>query len=301
MERPVLFLYTSYRTGGTAFASAFNTDPTSMLFIDPLNAALSDLESARAASSNDWHSNHPANLKYFENYLPLFEQRAMDSFPNLSEFRYRNSSAEFKNQLVQYLGDLSNAALIQGKLPVFKLEQLKGHVNLLRKNFPEALHIGLIRNPNDQFRSWLEQSALGNNFFFENALSLINQDTDFFKPSPGLSKANPKDVFETFYSRLVTLRSELDFTHNLFEESSGDLLGKVTSKYYKDKFTFLDKALNTADQQISFEKKFNRMMDNSLSLIKERDGLIKERDGLLNSTIWKFTKPLRGLINFVKR
>ena len=301
MRRPVLFLYSSYRTGGTALISGLNADPTNMIFYDPLNANLSSLKSARDSNSDGWNSNHTAGFNYFENYLPLFEHGTMNLFPDLSEFRFRNSSAEFKGHLIQYLGALIDVSLTQGKLPVFKFEQLKGHVNLLRENFPEALHVGLIRNPNDQFQSWLEQSALGNNFFFDNALSLINQDTDFFKPSPGLSKATPKEVFETFHSRLVTLRSELDFTHNLFEESFGELLGKVTSNFYKDKFTFLGKVFHTVDEQISFEKKFIRMMDNSLNLIKERDGLIKERDGLQNSTIWKFTKPLRGLINFVKR
>ena len=308
MERPVIFLYTSYRTGGTALLSAFNADSTYLTFYDPLNGHLSRLESARDANSGNWNSNHPADIKYFENYLPLFEQGTMNLFPNLSEFRFRNSSVEFKDHLVQYLGALTDVALAQGKLPVFKLEQLEGHVNLLRENFPEALHVGLIRNPNDQFQSWLEQLVLGNSWFFDNALSLINRDADFFKPMPGLSEANPKDIFETFHSRLVTLRSELDFTYNLFEDSFGDLLGKITSNFYKDKFTSVVKGFNTVDQQISFEKKFNRMMDNSLKLTKERDELTKERDELtkerdelLNSTIWKFTKPLRVLVNFVKK
>ena len=301
MRSPALFLHTSYRTGGTALLSALGKDPTNMIFFDPLNAGLSSLETFRNYSSTDWHSNHPQNFKYFESYLPLFEQGTMNLIPDLSEFKFRNSSANFKDQLVKYLGALTDFALSQEKLPIFKLEQLKGHVNLLRENFPKALQVGFVRNPNDQFQSWLEQLALGNNFFFDNALSLINQDTDFFKPSPGLSKATPKEVFETFHSRLVTLRSELDFTHNLFEESFGELLGKVNSNFYKDKFTFLGKEFHKVDPQIPFEKKFTRMMDNSLNLIKERDGLIKERDGLLNSTIWKFTKPLRGLINFVKR
>ena len=308
MERPVIFLYTSYRTGGTALLSAFNADSTYLTFYDPLNGHLSRLESARDANSVNWNSNHPADIKYFENYLPLFEQGTMNLFPNLSEFRFRNSSVEFKDHLVQYLGALTDVALAQGKLPVFKLEQLEGHVNLLRENFPEALHVGLIRNPNDQFQSWLEQLVLGNSWFFDNAFSLINRDADFFKPMPGLSEANPKDIFETFHSRLVTLRSELDFTYNLFEDSFGDLLGKITSNFYKDKFTSVVKVFNKVDQQVSFEKKFNRMIDNSLKLTKERDELTKERDELtkerdelLNSTIYKFTKPLRALVNFVKK
>jgi hypothetical protein len=308
MKSPALFLYTSYRTGGTALLSAFNADPTNMIFFDPLNLGLLSRESASNVNSEDWYSNHPANFKYFENYLPLFELGTMSLLPSLSEFKFKNSSGKFKNQLVQYLGALTDFALSQEKLPVFKLEQLKGHVNLLRENFPEALHVGLVRNPNDQFQSWLEQLALGNTFFFDTALSFINRDTEFFKPKASLSKSNPKDIFETYYSSMVTLRSELDFTHNLYEESFQDLLGKIHSNFYKDKFIFAGEELNKIEPRMPQEKKFIRMMDNSLELIQQRDQLIQQRDQLiqqrdelLNSTIWKFTKPLRALINFVKR
>jgi len=301
MKSPVLFLYTSYRTGGTSFVSAFKGNPTNLVFVDPLNAALKGLESARLATSDIWKSNHPAKLRYFEEYLPLFGQGTMDLFPDYSEFRYRNSSAEFKNQLVKYIEALADSALIQGKLPVFKLEQLKGHVNLLRENFPEALHVGLVRDPEDQFQSWLEQFALGNTFFFDNAFDMIKKDAEFFKPNPGLSTSNLKDIFETFYAGLVTLRSELDFNHNLYEESFQDLLGKIKSNFYKDKFILAEAEFNKIEPRMPQEKKFIRMMDNSLELIQQRDQLIQQRDQLLNSTIWKCTKPLRALINFIMR
>jgi hypothetical protein len=322
MNSPALFLHTSYRTGGTALIAAFKADQSNMVFYDPLNAALSTAESARNSNSDMWHSNHLRGFKYFEEYLPLFEQGTMNQLPNLSEFKFRNSSAEFKDQLVRYIRALAEFALLQGKLPVFKFEQLEGHVNLLRENFPEALHIGLVRNPNDQFQSWLEQLALGNSGFFDYALSLINRDAEFFRPNPGLSKSNPKDLFETFHSGLITLRSELDFTHNLYEESFQVLIGKISSNFYKDKFILVEEELMKMNSQPSLEMKFNRMMNYSIKLIQQRDELIQQRDELtqqrdeltqqrdeltqqrdelLNSTIWKLTKPLRGLINLVKK
>jgi hypothetical protein len=322
MRSPVVFLYTSYRTGGTAFLSAFNADPTNMVFFDPLNVGLLSLESARNFSSENWNSNHPANLHYFESYLPMFEQGTMNLLPDLSEFKFRNSSAKFKDQLVQYLRALSDFAHSQEKLPVFKLEQLKGHVGLLRKNFPEALHVGFVRNPNDQFKSWLEQFAYGNGSLFDTALNFINGDAEFFKPKQGLSNSNLKDLFDIYYSRLLTLRSELDFTHNLYEESFQDLIGKIASNFYKDKFILAVEEFNKITPRITFEKKFDRMMNNSLKLTQQRDELTQQRDELtqqrdeltqqrdeltqqrdelLNSTIWKVTKPFRVLINFIKK
>jgi hypothetical protein len=315
MIRPTIFLYTSYRTGGTGFASAFNADPNNMIFIDPLNAQLSTFESARNANSDNWLSNHPTNLKYFENFLPLFEQGKMDQFPDLLEFKFRNSSIEFKAQLIQYVRMLSESAYQQGKLPVLKLEQLEGHVNLLRENFPEALHVGLVRNPNDQFLSWIEQLALGNSWFFDNALRMINADAEFFKPSLGLTRSTPKDIFETFHSRLVTLRPELDFTHNIYEESFEDLFKKITSNFYREKFIFAAKEFKKLEPRIKFEKKFIRMLDRAQELTQQRDELTQQRDELtqqrdeltqqrdelLNSTIWKAIEPLRRLINFIKK
>lgn len=233
MTTSALFIHSSFRTGGTAFAAALKANPTNLLFYDPLNAALSSAETAQNFKSDIWISNHPTNFTYFEHYLPLFEQGKMDQFPDLFKFKFRNSSIQFKAQLTQYLRMLSEFAYKQGKFPVFKVEQLKGHVNLLRENFPEALHVGLVRNPNDQFQSWIEQLALGNSFFFDNALSLINADPEFFEPMPGLSKSNPRDIFENFHSRLITLRSELDFTHNIYEESFEDLFKKYPRVFIK--------------------------------------------------------------------
>ena len=308
MGTAALFIYSSYRTGGTAFAEAIKKDPTNILFYDPLNSALSFPDSPPNVMSNDWHSNHPPSIKYYESFLPLFRQGKMDLFPDLSEFKFKNSSAVFKDQLIQYLKLLIDFAHNQGKLPVFKLEQLKGHVNVLRINFPEALHFGLIRNQSDQFQSWNEQLALGESGFFNNALNMIKSDPDFFKTKQVQSELNPQEIFDTYYLRLKTLRSELDFTHDLYEESMKDLIDKVTSSIYKDVFISAAHNYNQILPRLSFEEKFKRMTLRSLELTQQRDELTQQRDELtqqrdelVNSTIWKITKSLRVLIDVFKK
>jgi hypothetical protein len=167
-------------------------------------------------------------------------------------------------------------------------------VNLLRENFPEALHVGLIRNPNDQFKSWLEQFALGNTAFFDIALNFINQDIEFFKTKLDPLKAKPQEIFEVYYSQLITLRPELDVIHNIYEESFDDLVKKLPSGFHRAKFISIAEKYNNIPPRISIDQKLVRMMDRSIELTQQRDELI-------NSTIWKISQPLRFLINAFKR
>jgi hypothetical protein len=315
VSHSALFIYSSYRTGGTAVAAAFNHDPSNLLFFDPLNAALRDWQTAQKSNSETWHSNHPVGFRYFENYLPLFDTGKMDLRPDLSEFKFRNSSIKFRTELIQYISFLTDSAFEQGKCPVFKFEQLEGHVGLLHENFPQSLHLGIVRNPKDQFQSWHEQLALGNPAFFDFARDLINRDPEFFKTELDSLKANPEEIFDVYYSGLKTLRSELDTTYNIYEESFDDLVKKLSVDFYKNKIKSAAEKYNHIPRIMSFEQRFERMKLHSLELIQQRDELIQQRDELiqqrdeliqqrdelLNSTIWKITKPLRVLIDVFKK
>ena len=183
-----IFLYTSWRTGGTALALALKDNSSNMLFLDPLNIALTSLKSAEESNSDNWDSNHPPGFNYFEEYLPIFDGEKLHEFPDMSEFKFFYSSRNFQVQLVRYIGGLIEYARKSNKTPVFKFEQLEGHVEVLRDNFPRAIHVGLIRDPIDQVSSWYEQLALGNSGFFDSASSLLIGDPDFF----GQFRARPQ-------------------------------------------------------------------------------------------------------------
>ena len=144
-------------------ALAFKKD--NLLFYDPLNLRFLDFQSAQDISSESWSSNHPSGFKYFEEYAPLFLEGKLDNFPDLKNYKFRNSSVTFRNDLVRYLSKLLEHADCNNKTAVFKFEQLEGHVEVLRREFPKAIHIALIRDANDQYNSWSEQLALGNSYF----------------------------------------------------------------------------------------------------------------------------------------
>ena len=169
-----------------------------MLFLDPLNLALTSLKSAQESNSDGWASNHPSGFSYFEEYVPLFDGEKLHEFPNMLDFKFYNSSKKFQDQLIKYVGNLIEYARRSNKTPVFKFEQLEGHVEVLRDHFPTAIHIGLIRDPIDQVGSWYEQLALGSTGFFDSASSLLIGDPDFFGQNRSTLQLSHQEVFDAY-------------------------------------------------------------------------------------------------------
>ncbi len=313
VSRPPIFLYSSWRTGGTALALAFKKD--NLLFYDPLNPSFLNFQSAQDISSDSWNSNHPSGFKYFEEYAPLFLDGKLEYFPNLKNYKFRNSSETFRNELVRYLSILLEHADSNNKTAVFKFEQLKGHVDVLKSEFPQAIHIALIRDPNEQYNSWSEQLALGNSYFFDAALNVINGDPEFFKERTRIDKLSFKEIFEIYQTNLLTLRSKFDATLDLYKDSKEEFIDNLPSDYFRNLFTNAFLNLELLENQPTPTEKFIRMRNRAFELTQQRDELTQQRDELtqqrdeltqqrdelLNSTIWKATEPIRWFINLIKR
>ena len=329
MDRPPIFLYTSWRTGGTALAGALKADEKIMLFYDPLNPGLMNFEYAKTVSSDTWNSNHPSGFKYFDEYLPLYVDGKLEHYPDLNEYKFRNSSQEFQDQLLSYLDSLVSVAIQNDKTPVFKFEQLEGHLEVIKRHFPSAIHLGLLRNRQAQFGSWLEQLALGSSGFFDSARKLVLDDPDYFTNGVILDNPTDREVFEVYHSKLLQISSKFDLTFNLYEDNQVEFLTKIASNSFKQIFSVAFERLDKLRKPPTFEKKFIRMTARSLELtqqrdeltqqrdeltqqrdeliqqrdelIQQRDELIQQRDELINSTIWRATKLLRDSINFLKK
>jgi hypothetical protein len=276
-----IFLYTSWRTGGTAFLAATKANASNMVFYDPLNPALSSFESARDSRSEAWDSNHPSGIVYYEEYFSLYSSGAMDAFPDLTKFRFRNSPEEFKTQLATYIRVLIDFAQTQGKTPIFKFEQLEGHADFMRLEFPSSSHIGLIRDSKDQYGSFLEQFALGNRGFFDNLASTINGDLIFFQCDQNPYSLSRNDLFDVYYLGIARLRPLLDVTFSLYEDSAEEVLAKISSESLKIVFSKAFDELRSIENRPTVDEKFIRMRDRSINLIQERDSLIQERDSLI--------------------
>ena len=107
----------------------------------------------------------------------------------------------------------------RGLIPVFKFETCEGRMTFLRKTFPGAIHIGVMRDLDKTLSSVLNQSKLGNFGFLAYANRLIQPDPlDFSKLRTSfqtLSISKSISAFETFEKRRVQHLSDADFLLDL--------------------------------------------------------------------------------------
>jgi hypothetical protein len=237
-----------------------------------------DFQSAQSVSTESWSSNHPRGFLYFEEYLPLFVEGKLDKFPNLKNYKFRNSSEVFQSELIEYIAQLIEHADFHKKSAVFKFEQLKGHVDVLRRAFPQAIHVAIVRDPVQQRDSWFEQLALGNSYFFDTALALIKGDPDFFKEASNGQEIAHKEIFDIYHSSLLSLRPNFDTEIDLYKDSKEDFLTNLPSNYFKEIFRVAFHELEILEKQPSITDKYIRMKTRALELTQQRDEATQQRD-----------------------
>ncbi|HTX02119.1 MAG TPA: hypothetical protein VMD07_00455 [Candidatus Acidoferrales bacterium] len=156
--RPV-FLHTGWRTAGTWLWSAFRRKEDVLGLYEPLNQSLATLNlrtlpTMRPAVSR---SRHPDEQRpYFEEFAPLLSARRPGVAGYRPEFAYESffmaSDDEFP-ELRDYIESLMRLAESNGRTPVFKFCRTVGRVAWMRRNFPSAVHIFVMRDPCSQWMS----------------------------------------------------------------------------------------------------------------------------------------------------
>jgi len=305
MDLSPVFLYASRRTGGTAVGIAFANLPNTTVFQDPLNPALEKYDEAMLANSSGWDSNHPRGYQYFEPYSDLFVGKKIPYFPNMENFRFRNSSEQFRDSLNLYLSKLIELSASNGSTPVFKFEQLEGHAIFLKEMFPFASHVGIVREKEDQFKSWLEQYALGNRGFFDSVRNYIENDLPFFTDSLDIPDYSLETIFDIYFNAINRIRDDLDFCINIYSQNAIDIEQKILARNnlsFPNKKLLLDgfKGLQSIEERPDSAFKFDRLLHHSISLTQQRDELTQQRDQILGSTIWRVTKPIRKFVDLIK-
>ncbi len=112
-------------------------------------------------------------------------------------------------------------------MAIVKFEQTEGRVAWLRGYFPNAIHVGLLRNREAQFRSWMALLVIHNHAgFFESAHRLVRDNSTFFG-AEGVADSidlaswdELRCLFDVFYDATTRVRlTAMDVVFDLSPES----------------------------------------------------------------------------------
>jgi hypothetical protein len=146
--------------------------PDTHCFYEPLHEALASLSQDEIArvSSNSWASGHPALTRpYYHEYAGLLNADGIGVRLYRQTFAIDRLLCPPETQLAglgDYLGGLIAAARENGAVPVLKFCRSIGRMAWMRQNFPQAVHVAVLRNPASQWASARRQYAHHDNPYF---------------------------------------------------------------------------------------------------------------------------------------
>jgi len=169
---PPVFLQTGFRTGGTWLWSRFRQCPDVLAFCEPLNEMLESItpEAVSGLTSMASSLNHPTlEAPYFQEFSAFIDSQTGGVKHYRAEFglpTYFDPPDRQPPELAHYLSQLLAYAEQRRKQPVLKFTRALGRAEWLRRTFPSASQILLIRNPWPQFQSGWELAKQRQNFTF---------------------------------------------------------------------------------------------------------------------------------------
>ena len=193
----VAFIHKGWRTGGTAFLWALEGSRVRTYF-DCLSPQLTgDLRKLlRESTPSSWASGHPREYSYWRNYVGVAERGRIRGFPpefGTREEHYFLSVSEPLPSLRNYLEILISDARANRALPAISFEASDGLTPWLREVFADSIHVGLLRDPEDQLKSWLRQALQGATDFFSCALKIMRRWPIRFGDFAGPTKPSVRD------------------------------------------------------------------------------------------------------------
>jgi hypothetical protein len=169
---PPVFLHCGWRTRGTWLWNQFRGMRGVTGYYEPLNEHLarilpSTLDSINAES---WASGHEGlDRPYFDEFRPLLRPGR----PGVPRYQSRFATTGFfaapesaLPELDRYLRGLIDAARERGEQPVLKFCRSIGRIGWMRRHFPDAVHVVVLRDPFSQFASALRQYVRYGNAYF---------------------------------------------------------------------------------------------------------------------------------------
>lgn len=162
MSRNPIFIHSLFRTGSTYAWSKFRQHEKYRCYYEPFNQFLAEINPGKPyiwAYDNDSTDKvrHPRITKdHLFEYRQLFQpnQKGVPFFKKSFGFDdYCNNSSN--PDLKKYIDNLINVAAEEGKTPVLQFNRTAFRIKWFKKYFPGSTNIYLVRNPRDQWQSYI--------------------------------------------------------------------------------------------------------------------------------------------------
>jgi len=160
-----VFVHSGPRTGSTYIFGKFRAKPRTMCWYEPF---LPDLATATRAwleswNRNDWDSGHPDMAPYCLEYLPLLRSGGVGIRrfrPDFADAYFFRTEGDLPEQYA-HLKQLNDHARSRGRQSVLGFCRSLGRVPWLKRRFPDAVHVLLLRDPVQQWLSGRYKVASG--------------------------------------------------------------------------------------------------------------------------------------------
>lgn len=177
-----IFIHAGLRSGSSYFWGKFRQASSVMAFYEPFSEDLGRMSEAflRTHGPSTWKSGHAQTEPYYLEYAPLLMEnggiRGFDPSFSYSNYFRTDDSLPDQKQYLESLLDLAESA--HGR-PVLGFCRSLGRAPWLKREFPEALHLVMIRNPVHQWMSGYQfHKSTGNPYFLLNPVNCARHPGD---------------------------------------------------------------------------------------------------------------------------
>jgi hypothetical protein len=173
-----IFMHAGWRSCGTWLWETLRDSPTVRAYYEPLHEGLGSLDRPAIGDfrPDSWGSGHGGGAPYFAEFAAHLSTRGR----GVEGYQQRFAFDDFFTPpgrddpaLRAYLSRLVLSAHGEGRLPVLKFCRSLGRVAWMRAQFPDALHVVMLRDPVAQWRSARLQMERDANHYFVLAPFLI--------------------------------------------------------------------------------------------------------------------------------
>lgn len=161
MKKKPIFIHSLFRTGSTYVWSKFRRQEAYCCYYEPFHQEMANLEHGKIdiwgydKSCTQWMRHPDLDVGYLREYERLLEPgvKGVPYFKKSFSFDDFFNNGENPDQK-KYIDFLLESA--GEKTPVLQFNRSAGRIEWFKRNYPDALHIYLVRNPVDQFHSYLD-------------------------------------------------------------------------------------------------------------------------------------------------